>query len=244
VREYLGARTPGDWAAEADLNLLYKRRVFDYISRHMLCSVPIREPRVALTFDDGPNPRETPRLLRLLESLQVQATFFLVGRHVKRYPSLAAEIASCGHEIGNHTHNHVAIPFLPRHLLLHELDGASRRIQAATGHWPRLFRPPLGWFSRTALGTLAQRGYRPVLGDVYPQDCKRGGAQRIAQHVIDRVQPGSIVILHDGVAFGRGDRSQSTDAVAMVVENLRRRSFDIGSVGHLLERAGREAAPA
>jgi len=226
------------------LNLLYSRRVFDYISRHMLCSVPIREPHVALTFDDGPNPRETPRLLRLLESLQVQATFFLVGRHVHRHPNLAAEIAAGGHEIGNHTHHHVALPFLPGRLLLRELDGASRRIHSATGHWPRLFRPPLGWFNRSTLRKLEQHGYRPVLGDVYPQDCKRPGAPVIARRVVERVRPGSIVILHDGVAFGRSDRSQSTDAVAMVVESLRDKSYRVGTVGRLLEHARQESARA
>ena len=224
------------------MNLLHMPRVLAYVSRHVLCSVPIREARVALTFDDGPNPRETPRLLRLLESLQVHATFFLVGRHVKRNPQLAAEIASCGHEIGNHTHNHVALPMLPRKLLLRELHGASHRIHSATGRWPSLFRPPHGWFSRSMLRTLAEHGYRPVLGDVYPQDCRRSFAPVIARSVVERVRPGSIVILHDGVAFGRSDRSQSVDAVELMVEHLQERSYRVGTVGHLLDRARLETA--
>ena len=83
-----------------------------------------------------------------------------------------------------------------------------------------------------------------MLGDVYPQDCRRPGAPVIARHVVERVRPGSIVILHDGVAFGKSDRSQSVDAVAMVVEHLQAKSYRLGTVSHLLEHARRESTQA
>jgi peptidoglycan/xylan/chitin deacetylase (PgdA/CDA1 family) len=226
------------------LNLLHKPRVLRFVSRHLLCSVPTRERRVALTFDDGPHPRETPRLLRLLDARRVRATFFLLGRNVLRYPHLAAEIAARGHEIGNHTYNHVVLPLLPRRLMLRELERASHLIQSATGEWPRLFRPPMGWFSRSMMRTVAEHGYRGVLGDVYPQDTRRPGAEIIAQRVLERVRPGSIVILHDGVAFGPGDRSQSIEAVDLVIERLRDRHYEMEPVGSLVERAQAQASSA
>jgi peptidoglycan/xylan/chitin deacetylase (PgdA/CDA1 family) len=99
---------------EPGVNLLHSRHVFRYISRHLICNVPLREKKVAFTFDDGPNPDLTPRLLDLLDSHAARATFFLIGRNVERYPRLAAEIAARGHEIGNHTQNHLLLPVLPR----------------------------------------------------------------------------------------------------------------------------------
>ena len=227
------------------MNLLHSPRIFGFVARQMLCSVPMEARRLALTFDDGPNPRETPRLLRLLAEHRIQATFFLLGRNVRRFPQLVQEIAAAGHEIGNHTHSHLALPLLPRRAMLRELEHTNRLIHAATGHWPQLVRPPLGWFSTGVLRTLAEHGYRPVLGDVYPQDCTRPGAAVIAARVLARVQPGSIVILHDGVPYGRADRSQSVEAVALLIEQLRQRQYTFATISHLLESAGgKEAAPA
>src|SRR5512141_750071 len=137
------------------VNLLDSKRVFKYVSQHLVCSVPLREPRLALTFDDGPNPMVTPRLLRLLDSHRIRSTFFLVGRNVERYPALAGEVAAAGHEIGNHSQNHLLLPMLPRGMMLREMDRASQAIHAATGRRPELFRPPMGWFSRSMLRSLA-----------------------------------------------------------------------------------------
>jgi len=225
------------------LNLLHSPRVFAFVSRHLLCSVPTGERRVALTFDDGPNPKATPRLLRLLGAARIKATFFLLGRNVVRFPHLAAEIAAAGHEIGNHTHSHLLLPVLPHKLLRRELERAGHLIEAATGHVPRLVRPPMGWFNGTVLRTLAELGYQPVLGDVYPQDTTRPGAGEIARRILTRVRPGSIVIMHDGVPYGQADRSQSVEATQMVIEALTKKSYRFDTVSALLSHSrGEEAA--
>jgi peptidoglycan/xylan/chitin deacetylase (PgdA/CDA1 family) len=224
------------------VNLLHSRRIFDYVSQHLVCSVPLSARQIALTFDDGPNPDATPRLLRLLDAHGTRATFFLVGRNVDRYPALAADIAARGHEIGNHTQNHLLLPVLPRTMMLREMDRAGRAIQAATGQVPTLFRPPMGWFSRGMLHVLAERGYRPVLGDVYPQDCQRPGSRVIARRVLDRVGPGSIVILHDGSTSGAANRRQSVDAVETILPRLRARGYEMTTVSQLISAAAREAS--
>ena len=226
------------------MNLLHSKRVFDYVSQHLVCSVPLRERRVAFTFDDGPNPAATPRLLNLLDSHRVKATFFLVGKNVARHPRLAAEIAARGHEIGNHTQNHVLLPILPRAMLLRELDRAAHVIHAATGRRPHLFRPPMGWFSRTMLRTLGERGYRPILGDVYPQDVTRPGSAVIVQRVLERIGPGSIVILHDGYTHGVADRSQSVDAVETLLERLHQQKYRLCTVSQLMAAGESEAGRA
>ena len=224
------------------MNLLHSPRVFAFVSRHLLCSVPTRERRIALTFDDGPNPKATPRLLRLLAAARIKATFFLLGRNVLRFPHLAAEIAAAGHEIGNHTYSHLLLPVLPHKLLRRELERAGHLIEAATGHVPRLVRPPMGWFNGTVLRTLGELGYQPVLGDVYPQDTTRPGAREIARRIVTRARPGSIVIMHDGVPYGQADRSQSVEATQMVIDALQKKSFRFDTVSTLLAQARGEAA--
>jgi peptidoglycan/xylan/chitin deacetylase (PgdA/CDA1 family) len=221
------------------VNPLHSRRVFDYVSRHLVCKVPLRERRIALTFDDGPNPQLTPRLLRLLDVHGARATFFLIGRHVERWPHLAAEIARGGHEIGNHSQNHLLLPLLPRQMLLREMRRADSAIHAATGLRPQLFRPPMGWFNRRMLRTLAEHGYRAVLGDVYPQDTQRPGITTIVDRVLARVAPGSIVILHDGSLL-RADRTQSIDAIEAILPRLRDDGWVLGTVSELLAAAASE----
>jgi peptidoglycan/xylan/chitin deacetylase (PgdA/CDA1 family) len=115
--------------------------------------------------------------------------------------------------------------------MLRDLERASRAIQGATGQWPELFRPPMGWFNRSMLFTLGERGYRPVLGNVYPQDCSRPGTEVIAERVLQRVTPGSIVILHDGSAAGAADRSQGIDALETILPRLRARDYSATITG-------------
>lgn len=225
------------------MNLLHSKRVFDYVSRHIVCSVPVRERRIALTFDDGPSPKSTLRLLHLLSRYSMHATFFLVGRNVERYPGITRQIAEEGHEIGNHSYSHSLLPLLPRRLLLREMDRATAAIQHVTGQRPRLFRPPMGWFSRSMLRTLAEHGYRAVLGDVYPQDCNRPGSGVILRRVLERVGPGSIVILHDGSVSGHADRRQSIDAVEGLARHLRALRYEIGTVSQLLHAGECEPSP-
>lgn len=223
------------------VNLLHSRRVFGYVSQHLVCRVPLRHKQIALTFDDGPNPAVTPRLLDLLQAHGARATFFLIGRNAMRYPRLAAEIAARGHEIGNHTHDHVVLPVLPRRVLWQQMERAGQAIHAATGQRPHLFRPPMGWFSRSMLHLLAERGYLPVLGDVYPQDTARPGVPVLVGRVLERVQPGSIVILHDGSVLGEVDRHQMVDALEAILPQLRAGGYALGTVSELLAAAEHEA---
>lgn len=223
------------------MNLLHHHRVQDYVAQHLVCSVPMRARCVAFTFDDGPNPAATPNLLQLLHKHRARATFFLLGRNVERHPHLAREIATHGHEIGNHTHTHAWLPMLPRRMLRREMQRAAAAIHAATGHHTHLFRPPMGWFNRGMLRTLAALGYRGVLGDVYPQDTHGPSTAVIVERVLQRIRPGSIVILHDGVVLGRASRQASLAAVDSLLGTLREQGFEFCTVSELLARGEREA---
>ena len=194
-------------------------------------------PRFALSFDDGPSPAGTPRLLEALRELETRATFFMLGVHVLRHPAIARRVASEGHEIGLHGHHHRPPALLPRALLRREIETGMRVVGEATGAPPRLYRAPFGWLTRAQAAGLRGRGLEPVLGDVYPGDHARPGAERIAGAALERLRAGSILILHDASAMLDFDRGQTIAAVRAIVPAMRARGIPAGTVGELLAAA-------
>jgi len=153
---------------------------------------------IALTFDDGPNPAATPQLLRILDSHDVKATFFLIGERVSETGSIAKEIAERGHTVGNHTYTHPNLTFRLPGSISAELDRCDDAIEAATGKKPRWMRPPFG-FRSPWLGSVV--GKRDGTGVVMWTRSARDWIAQSAETVIHRlhgVRGGDIVLLHDG----------------------------------------------
>jgi peptidoglycan/xylan/chitin deacetylase (PgdA/CDA1 family) len=173
---------------------------------------------VALTFDDGPNPPVTDRVLDVLDRYGVPATFFCVGLHAGAHRESLARMAEAGHGIGNHTWSHPFLPDLSPRELQVQLDRTDEVIDDVTGARPvRLFRPPYGSRSRDVVSVLGREGGPTVvLWDVDPSDWAMPGAPTIARRVLDQARPGSIVLMHDG----GGDRSQTAEALPAVIEGL------------------------
>jgi peptidoglycan/xylan/chitin deacetylase (PgdA/CDA1 family) len=161
-----------------------------------------RRNTVALTFDDGPNPAMTPRLLRLLEEHQVRATFFLIGRHVKKCGALAAEIVSCGHQVANHTHSHPNLAWCTRSRIREELSRCQEAIQNATGMTPQWFRPPFGFRGPYLDREVRAAGFHGVV--MWSRMAKDWKPQRLPDMLrrLARVGSGDIVLLHDGSHHG------------------------------------------
>ena len=179
---------------------------------------PREEKLVALTFDDGPHPPYTGRVLDVLDRYGVPATFFCVGLHASGHPDEVARIAASGHRLANHTWSHPFLPDLSVAELSAQLERTDEAIEEVAGRPARrLFRPPYG--SRTAelLSWVGGDGDRTVvLWDVEAADWSMPGADAIAGTVLHQVRPGSIVLLHDG----GGDRSQTAEALPAIVEGL------------------------
>jgi peptidoglycan/xylan/chitin deacetylase (PgdA/CDA1 family) len=173
-------------------------------------------PRVALTFDDGPDPDHTPRLLDLLRRYRVPATFFCLGLHAAAHPHLVARIAAEGHSVGNHTWSHPYLPGLTEPEVLAQVDRTAEVLAGITGKVPTLFRPPFGGRTADVLEWLARHGQTTVLWDVEAADWALPGASAIAHQVISDTDFGSIVLLHDG----GGDRSQTIEALPLILETL------------------------
>jgi peptidoglycan/xylan/chitin deacetylase (PgdA/CDA1 family) len=176
---------------------------------------------VALTFDDGPDPARTPALLDALAALGVKATFFLLGGAVDANPALARRIVDEGHEVGNHTYRHAYLPLTRSRDVVRELMQTDRAIAQATGAVPRLARPPYGGRSPFNLRAFAKMRKRVVLWDVNSFDWRGAPAEDVAARVMERVRPGSIVLLHDA----RDGGEATIEAVKLIVPALRARGL-------------------
>ena len=180
-----------------------------------------------MTFDDGPDPKWTPKVLDILKAENVKAAFFIVGVNAEEYPDLVRRIVEEGHEIGNHTYYHPNLALCwPEHVRL-ELNATQLLLETITGRVRRhLFRPPYAAdtspskISELAPLQIAQDlGYLVVLENIDPQDWARPGADIILQRVKQQRRDGSIILLHDA----GGDRSQTVEALPRILDYLQTR---------------------
>lgn len=187
---------------------------------------------VALTFDDGPNPSYTGQLLDILRDNGVHATFFLIGRHVTEAPELVSRIAAEGHQIGNHTYNHLDLLKLDRRTVEAEIDKTNEAIAAITGSKPVLIRPPHGFRDAAVLGIIRDRGMVPVEWSVASRDWTNPGVAIIVRRTVQQVKNGSIILLHDGA--GDVSRAQTIEATRRIIQELKGRGYRFVTVGGLL----------
>ena len=174
---------------------------------------------VALTFDDGPWPNSTAQILAILVQRQAPATFFVGGRQVERYPELVRQELAAGMAFGSHSYSHAQrFDRLPSARIRDELT-RGRRPLGPLGVHPVGFRPPGGAASATVLATAQRLGDRTVLWSVDPADWQPGvSSDQLVWRVLAGVQPGAIVLLHDG----GGDRSATVAALPAIIDGLRR----------------------
>lgn len=189
------------------------------------------ERLVALTFDDGPNPDATPRILDALAATGTVATFFLLGRHVERWPALAERVAAEGHVVGNHGWFHRKLHTQSPASVRRDLELGTAAIIGATGVRPAVFRAPHGfrapWVSRIAR-SLGQRTIGWSLG---VWDSALPGVDAIVERTVSGTRPGSILLLHDGDGYdASGDRTQTAAAVPRIIDALKARDYRFAGV--------------
>lgn len=185
-------------------------------------------PYIALTFDDGPHPKNTPRLLDMLRERNIKATFYVVGTNVKLYPSIVRRIVAEGHEIGNHTRTHPNLSKMSSAAVRDQLDTSRDAIVATCGVKPRTMRPPYGALTSSQRSWIhSEYGYPTILWDVDPKDWKKPGHSVVTSRILEGTRNGSIVLAHDL-------HKETIDAMPATLNGLLQKGFKFVTVSQLL----------
>ena len=184
------------------------------------------EPRVALTFDDGPDPRTTPAVLDRLDELALTATFFCLGEHVDAHPGLVREVVARGHQVETHGYRHEHHFARRPGWVRADLERAIDALGAA-GVRPRWFRPPFGQATGPTLVEARRHGVRVVLWSAWGREWAERDAARVAGRVNAALAPGAIVLLHDAdVGSPEGSSRRAVEALGPIAAELDRRRLD------------------
>lgn len=205
---------------------------------------PRNERVVALTYDDGPNPPYTGKILDVLEREHVRATFFLVGRAVQAYPQIVRREVRDGDAVGNHTWDHAHLILMTPTSVRRSLSRTQRAIEAAAGVRTQLMRPPFGARDWTVMQVARSMGYTVVMWSVpLARDWEYPTPAQITARILPQVHDGSIIVLHDG---NRGqlcgprlapricDRTSDIAATRLIVEGLKRQGYTFVTIPRLM----------
>lgn len=233
------AQTEGDryWLSAREI---IHRRVVELMDQHeaelrrgishsKLIRGDVSRKWIALTFDDGPHPGYTERLLHILRDYHVPATFFLVGQMAEQHPSLVRAEAEAGHSIANHTYHHLSLPKIPEDAAATEIKACGEVLRSITGKAPRLFRPPGGEYNDATAEATEALGYRMILWTDDPGDYTSPGTDVITRRTLERASNGGIILLHDGI-------EQTIQVLPEIIQTLKARGFQFVTVDEMLER--------
>ena len=193
---------------------------------------------IAITFDDGPHPRNTPRLLDMLAKRNIKATFYVIGRSVDLHPGVLRRTVAEGHEIGNHSHTHRLLSKLGDTEVRKEMQRCQDAVGRAAGVRPRTMRPPYGGLLQRQRQLIHDEfDYPTILWSVDPLDWKRPGPSVVASRILSATTAGGIVLAHDL-------HSQTVDAMPATLDGLLKRGFKFVTVSQLIAMKTDTAAQA
>ena len=192
--------------------------------------------KISLTFDDGPNPIYTPKILDILKEYNIKATFFLIGKNVEAFPEIAKRIAQENHSIGNHTYSHPELLLKKKEQIRYQIKKAEEAIIKATGIKPHLFRPPYGLDDPAVFLEVEKLGYAIVKWSVSAGNGRKDPeAEKITQKILSTTKNGAIILMHDGERLIRNvDRSQLVKALPIIIKTLKQQGYEFVTIDELL----------
>jgi polysaccharide deacetylase family sporulation protein PdaB len=199
------------------------------IKYHKFIHGKTTKKQIAITFDDGPHPNYTPKLLDILKQYDVKATFFLVGEKAEQAPDLVKAEIAAGHNVGNHTYHHVNLTKIPQEDAVTEIKACGDVLAKITGKPPHLFRPPGGDYNKHVAEDMEALGYMMVLWTDDPGDYASPGDKVITTRLLDRVSNGGIVLIHDGV-------QQTVDVLPQILKYLKGKGYELVTIDEMMGR--------
>ena len=187
--------------------------------------------KIALTFDDGPHPSQTLKILDILDKYGIKATFFAVGINVDNYGESLKEVARRGHEIGNHTNTHKRVTKLDYDSLKNEFIDCESKIRKLCNYDTKLLRPPEGMIDAGVKDIARELGYKVILWDIDTRDWAKTPPRNIADHVVSKVSSGDIILMHDYI----GKNSPTAEALELFIPKLLDMGYKFVVVSELIE---------
>ena len=187
--------------------------------------------KIALTFDDGPHPRNTPEILEVLDTHGVKATFFVIGVNAKNYPKALSMMVNGGHEIGNHTYSHSIMKDKTREQVNCEIVNAEKEIERSSGKNTVLLRPPCGLYDKNTVRAAMEREYKIVLWNIDTHDWAHATTEEIISTVVNNVKGGDIILFHDYIS----GKSNTAEALKTIIPELKKIGYEFVTVSELLQ---------
>lgn len=189
--------------------------------------VDTNEKKVAISFDAAWGNEQTEQLLNILDKYKVKTTFFLVGEWVDKYPDSVKEIAKRGHDVENHSNTHAYMTKISESEMNEEIVKCNEKIQKLTGKCPTLFRPPYGDYNNAVVKTVKANNMYCIQWDVDSLDWKDPSAEQITKNIVDKIQNGSIILLHNGA-------TNTPEALPMIIEGILDKGYEIVPISEIL----------
>lgn len=198
--------------------------------------VQTSEKMVALTFDDGPDPRYTQEIGQILADAGAPSTFFVMGRHTQQHPEIVQTLMAQGHELGNHTWNHPSLRFMPPKAMQEELESTDQLLRDLGYTQPIPFRAPYGHSLFLLPQILKQRQQANILWTVQMNDWKPETPEVMMKLLAPKFDNGAIILLHDGDGESEGaDRSNTVIVVKQILEKYQAQGYQFVTVSELLQ---------
>lgn len=189
--------------------------------------------KIALTFDDGPHPRNTPEILKILNKYGIKATFFVIGVNVKNYPETLSMVVDAGHELGNHTYSHKVLKCRSKEDISKEIIDTEREISKKTEFSTTLIRPPCGFYDENLISLANENGYKVVLWSIDTHDWSHASVEDIVKTVTGRVNGGDIILFHDYIS----GENNTPEALQIIIPRLLKQGYEFVTVSQLLHGA-------
>ena len=204
--------------ANAENKLVFKSNIND-------------KKKIAITFDDGPHPKNTEKILDVLDKYNVKSTFFIVGVNIKNYPSALTKIIEKGHEIGNHTYTHSILKSMTAEQITKELTDTEDALNGLYDYSLNLIRPPCGLYDNKLLGIAEDKGYKIVLWTIDTKDWAHTSVNDMVRDVIKNVKSGDIILFHDYIS----GKNNTPEALNIILPKLQEMGFNLVTVSELLQ---------
>jgi len=205
--------------------------------RDTIYRVDTNKKQVVLTFDDGPSPEWTPKVLDELKKADIKAIFFMIGHHVNEYPEIAKRVADEGHTIGNHGYAHSVMMYYTPAEIEEEIKYTEQVIYKITGQTTKYFRPPKAWLRKKIKNKIKSMGYDIILWSLNSKDWVSFNHKRIVKYIARRVRSGDILLFHDSgnvLSKEGGTRRQTVKSITLLAKTLKEKGFEFVSIEEMI----------